>query len=641
MQRSFTILLCHRQLWGIIFIALMNLAASLAAEETSPKGSLTGRVVGPDGKPVSGALVWADSDKNKPLAEARTDVEGRFHLDGLQPVFRDSHPIYIEADGYAIQYIPGKTFSIFPGIDTNLGDVRVDHGRVFTGQVLDVDGKPYHNAKVKYSVGVYSKGHSRGSIGPEQELTTDSEGLYRTPPLPVEELFVWTDVPERQLKWLSRPVQPGGEEVLEPLRLERDVPIFGTLKNEKGQPIVGVKINANAESKTTSDAEGKFTLHGFGPKPRFQLQVYKEGYVFINWSVKMEDDGLHWREVGDDSGKDHGPIKGLHLVLQPESWIEGQALDSETGEPVRLEKVILCQFERKANGEVVLSGCTAWGFQQPKDGFFRMPYSHPDEYHLTLSASGYEDAEAFTPKVTELKIIGGIVVKMKKKEADTTSDVSKQTISGIVTREGKPVKAGWVGLWRPGGSMNNINAYIMRGRTVVSDPILYQGVLLRDGNYSLSVPYQSNKWCVVVEEPNRPLTLVGPMKIELNEKKKLDIACSEGGGIQGRIKNVPPGWEGHLWVVAFTKDDIRMETRVDNNGAFSFSKMPPGEYGLKVGHDAYHDSEVPTGDFTKLPKEARESMNDPWQRAKRVDVKADIELSGLELELPQGQEKNH
>ena len=32
------------------------------------------------------------------------------------------------------------------------------------------------------------------------------------------------------------------------------------------------------------------------------------------------------------------------------------------------------------------------------------PIAHPDEYHLTLSADGYHDAEAFTPKVTEVEI---------------------------------------------------------------------------------------------------------------------------------------------------------------------------------------------------------------------------------------------
>jgi hypothetical protein len=60
--------------------------------------------------------------------------------------------------------------------------------------------------------------------------------------------------------------------------------------------------------------------------------------------------------------------------------------------------------------------------------------------------------------------------------------------------------------------------------------------------------------------------------------------------------------------------------------------MPPGEYGLKVGHDAYEDSEVPRGE--NIPKEAWKKKADPWQRAKVVTVRAGHETSGVQLELP-------
>ena len=90
-------------------------------------------------------------------------------------------------------------------------------------------------------------------------------------------------------------------------------------------------------------------------------------------------------------------------------------MDVETGEPVRLSQIVLCFFERKPNGEPVLSGCRSADFEQPDVGRFRLPYTVPDEYHLTFSAAGYYDAEAFTPKVTQLTPIQGIVVKLKKK----------------------------------------------------------------------------------------------------------------------------------------------------------------------------------------------------------------------------------
>ncbi|MGO9109038.1 MAG: hypothetical protein ACLP9L_07380 [Thermoguttaceae bacterium] len=52
---------------------------------------------------------------------------------------------------------------------------------------------------------------------------------------------------------------------------------------------------------------------------------------------------------------------------------------------------------------------------------------------------------------------------------------------------------------------------------------------IRDGTYSLNVPYQHEVWYVVVEEHGHPLSQVGPIKIGVNDKRRLDIACTEGG----------------------------------------------------------------------------------------------------------------
>jgi hypothetical protein len=96
---------------------------------------------------------------------------------------------------------------------------------------------------------------------------------------------------------------------------------------------------------------------------------------------------------------------------------------------------------------------------------------------------------------------------------------------------------------------------------------------------------------------------------------------------------VPEAWEGHVWVVAFTKTGIRAETRVDPQGKFAFHRLPPGEYGLKVGHDAYEDSEVPRGD--NVPSVEWDKPADPWRRAKVVTVVAGQDFGEVELELPE------
>ena len=223
---------------------------------------------------------------------------------------------------------------------------------------------------------------------------------------------------------------------------------------------------------------------------------------------------------------------------------------------------------------------------------------------------------------------------MKKKTDGSAPVMARQTIAGAVTRDGKLVPAGWVCLWALWGSANAPNAPVMRGRTAVGPPIPYSSALIRNGSYTLDVPFQSEAWYVVAEEPGFPITQVGPIPVALNQKRTLDIACTKGGRIQGRVEGVPPGWEGHVWVVAFSKTAIREEARVAFDGTFTLPLLPPGEYGLKVGHDAYDDPEVYPVKLIMIPPEAFKEMADPWKRAKVVKIEPGRDTGGVVVALP-------
>jgi hypothetical protein len=599
-------------------------------------GTLSGKVLDSEDVPVVGARVWVntfdgDALQEKTQAEAWTEADGRFRLGPIDPVYRHRFDVLVDADGFARCYVPGGTYSIFPGRDEDLGTIRLDRGCVFTGRVLDVDGAPQPDATVECQVHRFTLGHTVVPLGPAQTLTTDAEGRFRTQPLPVGRLYLLVRVPDRQMAGVFRPIPPGGEEELGPIRLERDVPIPGAVRDEQGRPVAGAKISAYV-SETTSDEAGQFTLHGFGPNPRFQLKIRKDGLVFVDLSVVVAGDGIRWFEVGGDM-KSFGPVKDLTVVMRPKAWIDGQALDADTGEPVRLDKVVLCFFQRKPDGEVVLNGCRLPDFEQPEAGRFRVAYSYPDEYHLTLSASGYHDAEAFTPKVTELKPIAGITDKMKKQTERSKPEMTRQRISGTVTRDGRPVEVGWVGLWAPVRARHNApNACVVRGRTVERGPAVFASAPIQDGAYVLDIPFQDNDWYVAVEEPGQPLTQLGPIAVSLHQATTLDIACVKGGVIGGRVKGIPTGLEGHLWVVAFSKTAIRAEARVGRDGGFALPPLPPGEYGLKVGHDAYEDPDVPRG--LDIPEEDWTRPADPWKRAKLVEMESGRDHAGIEVEFP-------
>ena len=136
-----------------ISIIILVVVTSGRAAEPLPKGTLSGKVVDPDGKPVARARVWADqldakTSSMKTLVEARTDAEGRFRLGPVEPTYRLTMGLIVEADGFARLAVPPDNVSIASGCDHDLGTLQLDLGRVFTGQVIDADGKPRSNAEV-------------------------------------------------------------------------------------------------------------------------------------------------------------------------------------------------------------------------------------------------------------------------------------------------------------------------------------------------------------------------------------------------------------------------------------------------------------------------------------------------------------
>ena len=582
---------------------------------------------------------WPNPPGTKPLSEAKSDSSGQFRLGPVEPAYRMLFDLQIEAEGFAPQYVPSGRFSIFPEHDCDLGRICMFRGRVITGQVLDVDGKPRAGAKVSVEVGRLFCGYVVSSIGPSRIVVTDAEGRFRTPLLPVGDAGFTVHEPERTVAYRALLMQrpEGVEDLKEPIRLENDAPVAGSVMNERGRPIQGATIYAGEGYTATTDAKGDFVLRGFRRNPNFNVRVDKQGYVFVERAVQVSEQGFTTQDVNSDGTKLVGPIKDLTVVMMEAAWIEGRAVDAVTGEPVHLDRVVLCTFDRKTNGEIVRGGCKVSNFEQPEMGRFRVPYNFPNEYTLTFSAAGYHDTEFITPLVTRLKPITGIIVKLAKNKPGTKPEMQKQHIFGSVTRDGRPIKEGWVGLWKLRKPANAVNAHIVRGRSTTSDPAVYLSVRIHDGAYSIEVPFQDEGWYIVIEEPGAPITQVGPLSIAANEEKKLDIACTNGGTISGRVDNVHESWKGQLWVVAFGPTSVLAETRVDADGRFAFKQLPPGKCGLKVGHDGCELSDHPElsriKDIMDVPKEDWTQIDDPWQTATVVHIEPGHDVADVQLHV--------
>lgn len=160
---------------GVVWGAVLGLSALAHADETARTGTFSGTVVDFDGNTISGAHItmmpyeyggWPNPPGTKRLFEATSDSSGRFRLGPLQPAYRMLFDLQVEADGFAPQYVPSGKLSIFTEHDSDLGRICMFRGRVVTGQVLDVDGKPRAGAKVSVEVGRLFCGYVVSRIGP-------------------------------------------------------------------------------------------------------------------------------------------------------------------------------------------------------------------------------------------------------------------------------------------------------------------------------------------------------------------------------------------------------------------------------------------------------------------------------------------
>jgi len=236
-------------------------------------------------------------------------------------------------------------------------------------------------------------GHTFVHIGPDPTVATDADGRFRSPPLPVGRLSLKGRAPGRRVAVDVWPIGPDGESDLGTIQLEKDVPVSGLVKDEDGEPVAGVRIWGTVGHEATTDAQGRFTLRGFGANPSFQMNVTQAGYVSVVGTVTVTDTGIQYDTGNGD--KDNEPAEELVVILKRAGRIEGQVIDADTGEPIRLDKVVVCNLERTADGEVILRGCRR-ELSETEPGRFRASFSVPDEYHLTFSAAGYHDAEAYT-----------------------------------------------------------------------------------------------------------------------------------------------------------------------------------------------------------------------------------------------------
>jgi large repetitive protein len=394
-------------------------AAALAwtAVSSAKAGTISGRVLGPEGRPVADAPVsWfaspspmqslADATsgtKRTPTGQTRTDANGRFAaaIDSAGPAvslrIEPAGTPWIELDG---PYYPAESLS--------LPDIDLPAPAAVSGVIAGSDGKPVSGARVVVRQGV---GVDRDEATFFAETTTGADGAFKIANAPpgLSRFSVraggWSPA-ERLLRPGSGPLR---------IALERGASVSGTVRDASGRPAAGALVRSGWVAVTT-DAQGRYRLDG-APSGQQRLDASAPG-------------GLVARKGGVRLAS--ATPAAADLQLQPGVTIAGTVVDALTRRPVAGARIALAE----AHGNGVSATEPSGSARSDAKGHFSAAGLLPGDYEVRVVKSGY--LPATLPR---------IAASARSAGAAAVALVPAASISGsVVDAQGKPVVGASVSL---------------------------------------------------------------------------------------------------------------------------------------------------------------------------------------------------
>jgi protocatechuate 3,4-dioxygenase beta subunit len=327
---------------GLLVVALGSALAGAATGDEASKGTGTvvGRVVDLEGRPVAGAEVWA-GDRDQVAARVRTDADGRFRL-GLKSEERAT-VLWAEDQGRGLAREHLEDVRIFTGRETDLGDLALAPGGRLSGRVVDQEGRPVPGAEATIRSWHHVLGHTITPNGPNWTARGDEQGHVRTPALPAGRTELIVTAPGRARRSLDRLVAPGEAAVdLGDIRLDDERPVTGVVVDQDGRPVAGAKVvvDADYDHPATTGADGRFAVRD---------AAIDASWVHVDAPCYFDPAPRPFHELKDQR-------TDLRMALQKAYTIEGSVVDAETGKPVDFQHAQLCIVRRDKDGTFSLSG---------------------------------------------------------------------------------------------------------------------------------------------------------------------------------------------------------------------------------------------------------------------------------------------
>lgn len=344
--------------------------------------TITGKVLGHDGKPVQAELqlVWQDA---KPLSLGKTATDGTFKVTTLLKVGEWGGSLVVTATGHGLDFLPHGVDSL-PQSLTPTAEVtfRLPKERAIKGRILDQEGKPVAGATVAVqNVSAYDSdasadahmkkwgselflrwGPPSGDRGlwyskefPTPTATSDKDGRFTLGGFGAGQLvnlkLTGPRVANRRIVTLNRdgfdpePVMKltheheykefGGRWVLfgpDPtVVMEPEKVIRGTVTDPAGKPRAGVKVAFTRPNKhdlthewteATTDKDGKYEIRGAKKHTGYMVQVDADPAAGLLQCQGFADDTVGYEPIVID-------LKCAKGVV-----VTGRVTNKATGQPV-------------------------------------------------------------------------------------------------------------------------------------------------------------------------------------------------------------------------------------------------------------------------------------------------------------------
>ena len=418
--------------------------------------TLSGRVVGEDGRPVTDAAIAVLSSSESPVeammrsrtgpgSRLRTRADGTFTATRLLPGENQrltaQHPEFEKATVGGISLVAG-------GTRTGVA-VTLRRGLVLTGTVRDPEGNPIAGAELSTSRSRVVRSSEGNRLTQVRFGTGDEAPPARSGPGGTFEI---RGVAPGDVALTAK--APGrATETVDPIRLARDVrpdpvdlvlgpgaSISGSILRRTGGGATGYLVSANAQGRPAAGLvspmnptgpDGAFELEGLRAGETYDLQLYGGGGFAIG--------------PGPTKKGIVAPATGVEWVVEGAGRIEGTAVDGKTGRPLGAFEVSY-HPDRPGMGEVYRVGRGSGRFMggvgetfpvEAPDGRFALEDVPAGKWQVVVTAKGYQVGraagvvveEATTTEGVEIRVAPGSLLRGFVKDARTGRGVPDARIS--------------------------------------------------------------------------------------------------------------------------------------------------------------------------------------------------------------------